>query len=114
MNNLINKPRFGYLHNDSKVYIVTKRSKKYPMCFSKCKFFTVPIILEHAKEYHNSIIGYTNPTYINNGDDGEVECWTCKDVMHVADVLSMPVSIIMDSDASGTSTIFYKPKRRKK
>lgn len=117
MNQSIVKPKFGFLNNDTNIYLITKRNVQYPLCFGKCEFYTVPIMLKHNEQYNNTIIGYTKRAYIEksiveSNPDSEIEMVSCKEAMNLAETLSMPMSIIMEK-TDDLCTIFYKPLRNK-
>lgn len=116
MNQSIVKPKFGYINNNTKIYLITKKNIKHPLCFGKCEFYTVPVLLKHNIQYNNTIIGYTKRAYIDksileNNPEAEVELYTCKDMMNLAQTLSMPACIIIEKQ-DNSCTIFYRPIRK--
>jgi hypothetical protein len=120
MQSVIKHPKFGYLDYKKKVYLITMKDSKFPLCEGKCKYYTVPLLLRNysaqniGTNYQNVLIGYTNSQECANiiRDKQWISTsWkqvSCKDAKQIAEMLSIPLAVIMNND---NNEVFFVPKR---
>jgi hypothetical protein len=114
MQSVIKHPKFGYLDYKKKVYLITMKDSKFPLCEGKCKYYTVPLLLRNYTNYQNVLIGYTNSQECANiiRDKQWISTsWkqvSCKDAKQIAEMLSIPLAVIMNND---NNEVFFVPKR---
>jgi len=111
--------RFGYIGYDTRVYVIVKKDPKYPMCSGKIQYLTTPTCFQHLQlpTVNNSLIAFlkeihTRPVLEQHimSPQANLERVTCKDAMAIADMLSIPLAVVIDENIHG-QVIFYKPKR---
>ena len=107
----IKNPKFKFLHNDSKVYYISKMGA----CFGRNKYFTVPVELRTSSSFTNCLVGYTSETLANKTllelsacAHTRVHHTSCKDLHYISTVLRVPLVVVMDTDTD-TQTIYFKP-----
>jgi len=119
---MINVARFGYIGYDTRVYVIVKKDQKYPMCSGKIQYLTMPTCFRHLQlpTVNNSLIAFLKEIHTRSvleqhttPPKGNLERVTCKDAMAIADMLSMPLAVVIDENIHG-QVIFYKPKRAPK
>jgi hypothetical protein len=110
LSHVIKYPKFGYLDYKKKVYVIAKKDPQFPLCQGKCKYFTVPILLNNYTHSQNMLIAYTHSsdcTHLIDDSTTRVSL-TCQDAKSLAKMLSIPLAVVINSN---TNEIFFVPKR---
>jgi hypothetical protein len=110
LSHIIKYPKFGYLDYQKKVYVIAKRDPQFPLCEGKCKYFTLPILLNHYTQSQNMLIAYTHSSdYIHLLNDSTTcVSLTCQEAKSLSNMLSIPLAVVINSDSN---EIFFAPKR---
>lgn len=112
----VKTPKYNYIHYAKKVYLVCKRHPRHPLCNGKVEYFSIPIMLKHYKSHQNALVAYAKENdckrvlnLINDTNVNTVHC-TVQSAIHVSEMLSMPLVVIL---SSSNNVVFFKPKRTK-
>lgn len=110
---MLKHPKFAYIDYKKKVYLIAQKDTKFPLCEGKCKYYTIPIQLSNYTTYQNVLVGYTNSLQcnkiVNETDNCVLQCVTCKEAKSLAEMLSIPLAIIINNE---DNQIFYVPTRK--
>jgi hypothetical protein len=112
----VKTPKYSYIDSSKKVHLVCKRNLVYPLCNGKVEYFSIPIMLKHYKSYQNALVAYARENdckqVLNSINDAQIKtiCCTVESAIHVSEMLSMPLVVILSSH---NDEVFFKPKRLK-
>lgn len=93
---------------DTKVYIFERRDPRYPLCYGKTEYLTIPVLLNNHTIYKNMVVAYTKKAYCKNVIERfkiEPIRVTCKEAIDISNVMSMSLIVILALDPV---TVFLK------